>query len=440
MFIKATFKGQKRKFKVEDKGKFADVVQQLVRCFGEDVRGLEIGYIDDENEFIRVCGDEEWEVCVEEFKFRNSSKDINTIEIMVTDKQAITAIENSQSFVSVQHSECARSESAVEDFKLINSIKSQQEMSEVESVSESPKVGESIPIPHFVNPTNEDIVFNLDIKGTPEELLKIQQTITHHFAPHAGFELEKAILKQDGVEKDLTEPTENSKLNNSTLSTEQVEEIESIIDAKLAKLNFKKTNGKVSSGNYDHGGVTCDNCNTYIKGCARFKSLVNYDYDLCETCEASGVHPGPMIKIREPIGFQLGMKLNAEFNYLKNLFENKPAQAPVETPKPAPCAPAPARSLCHIRQTPKQTEECKPNPTNLIKEADLALKKVAQVLTKKTEEIKAANPKIQETINNISKMFKNVDGKTITEFVSKNSDKSAEEMINLFIDKYVTKQ
>lgn len=49
-----------------------------------------------------------------------------------------------------------------------------------------------------------------------------------------------------------------------------------------------------------HHGVTCDVCKMYPIVGIRYKCTVNYDYDLCENCEAMEKHPFPLVKIRQP--------------------------------------------------------------------------------------------------------------------------------------------
>ena len=49
-----------------------------------------------------------------------------------------------------------------------------------------------------------------------------------------------------------------------------------------------------------HSGVTCDVCKQFPIVGIRYKCTVNYDYDLCELCEAMNKHPFPLIKIRHP--------------------------------------------------------------------------------------------------------------------------------------------
>lgn len=58
---------------------------------------------------------------------------------------------------------------------------------------------------------------------------------------------------------------------------------------------------KASQGQVEHPEIECDECEVNpLKG-IRFKCSVCPDYDLCEGCEAKGIHPEhPMLKIRDP--------------------------------------------------------------------------------------------------------------------------------------------
>lgn len=56
-----------------------------------------------------------------------------------------------------------------------------------------------------------------------------------------------------------------------------------------------------NAGKPHHVGVTCDGCNGPIHG-TRYKCAECYDFDLCEECEAKGIHPPHHVtlKIRLP--------------------------------------------------------------------------------------------------------------------------------------------
>merc|ERR1712012_487892 len=72
-----------------------------------------------------------------------------------------------------------------------------------------------------------------------------------------------------------------------------------------------------------HGGVTCDGCeNKPITG-NRYKCVVCDDYDLCESCEVAGRHPGHnMIKITQP-GYIFPQRLFKRMQVLQDRAKNK---------------------------------------------------------------------------------------------------------------------
>jgi len=72
-----------------------------------------------------------------------------------------------------------------------------------------------------------------------------------------------------------------------------------------------------------HYGVTCDGCEVCPITGTRYKSLELDDYDLCEVCEAKGVHPGQnMIKITEP-GYTFPQRLFKRMQVLQERAKNK---------------------------------------------------------------------------------------------------------------------
>merc|ERR1712012_137879 len=72
-----------------------------------------------------------------------------------------------------------------------------------------------------------------------------------------------------------------------------------------------------------HYGVTCDGCeNKPITG-NRYKCVVCDDYDLCESCEVAGRHPGHnMIKITQP-GYIFPQRLFKRMQVLQDRAKNK---------------------------------------------------------------------------------------------------------------------
>ena len=499
MFIRAVYRGQKKKIRATDKPSFEFLIKELVRCFGDAIKTANIGYYDEDKEFIRLTNDEDWEICVEETQLKNKGKEVWTVEVHVlgneekTDIKDSTISESTQSFVNAPLEETTNSE--IQDWRIVDKIEEDEHKSFVDDISNP-----SIYIPNepsifeepsteeikteclnhnFISDGQNDVVIDLKITGTPEEIERTKKTIIHQFAPHAGFEIERCevLSKRESQEMMLSEEFETeSILDNesqmSQMTTQLKDEIESLIEEKLKKLSLyrdepklkkKITATNISCGDYNHGCVTCDNCLKNISGGARYKSLIKRDYDLCENCEATGIHQEPMIKIRNPIGHYIGMKLNQEFDYLFNIFE--PKKVIVEQHLP-----------CHIRKPNIGMMEKLVNAENCLKSSIAAVKteskkmdieKLAPIQkiptlchirpAPKVEKIEAEAPKIKEelkveetpkvevklanknnthTISMLSRMFPNHDSKVITEFIDKNQKEglSLEELTNKFLD------
>jgi len=325
-------------------------------------------------------------------------------------------------------------------------------------------------IPRITNNSNNDIVLDLKFNGTQEEMERIQRTIVHQFAPYSGFEVETNLLLNKRDRSTLEVEDNDSILDGqsqlSHITTEMRDEIETMIEEKLRKLTLfkdepsfaKKSSPKrISCGNYNHGFVTCDNCGTYINGCARYKSIVKPDFDLCETCEATGIHPEPLIKIREPIGPRIGMKLNSHFDTLKNLFQ---PDAPPKQVVP---------TLCHIRrnvevqqpsiqvaettskstsksnatETKMSTEEFPPKQKHTLCHIRSAVKEPVKTIVVEEKPVPMAteiiNQPVQPQIESpflplLSRMFPTVNTKIIKEFLQNNEGLSLEEVANRFLD------
>ena len=482
MFIKTVFKDNKRKFKIAEEAKWTEVLKELVRCFGEQVKTFDIGYIDDENEFIRIINDDEWEVCVEEALIKNKGKAVNTVTLII--KEDTSAVQRDEpsvtdsTFVVPTDSQTLKNE--VLDWKVINKetepvqetkpeevpapVTVQTERSIFEDPVEESKT-EAAPAdpkpqtPNFNNSSNEDLILDLKLTGTKEELEQQYQSILHNFVPNAGFEVDACILTTENEVTDLKKRAsqadesilDNSRLSEmSSLSKSMRDEIESLIEEKLKKhigekrdsFSKKSQPETVQTNNYSHSMVTCDNCHKRIVNSCRFKSLVKPDYDLCEKCEATGIHPEPMIKIREPLKCGTGWKLNGQFEQIKSLF--------VESEQPAPVAPVePARrGLVHIRNSREA----------IVETAEKALKEVSTAIESKKEEPKpiasrlchirtAEQPKkpvveakeeptsdFEKILTKISRMFPAIDVSKIRDFIKKNEGIPIEDMVNRFLD------
>ena len=498
MFVKTVYKNQRRKFKINEDAKFEDVIKELVRCYGEQVRSFEIAYIDEENELIRIINNDEWEVCVEESSIKNKGKQVNTIEIHLNDGTSFntTSNQDSNSFtqsVIVAPIENEETKADALDWKIINQDSNKPEVSNEnpkESVQEpitenmQTSIFEELPveqeqkmleepinteeppkIPVFRNDSQEDMVLSLKFDGSIEELEKTYRTIAHQFAPHAGFEVEECLLTAGNECTDLKKRDEKessldqSRISDvSSISHSMREEIESLIDEKLKKFTEGKRDSfskkseptTVNKSNYNHGHVYCDNCQKPIINSCRFKSLVKYDYDLCERCEATGVHPEPMIKIREPLPYIQGSKLNSNFETLKKVFV--PENNNEEAPKPQEVK---NRLLCHIRNSresmiekaenalkevskkvtePKKEEEPKKVEEPKQSTPRLCHIRPAKVETPKPEEPKKINCEVEKILNTVSRILPHLNTKKIKECIENHSSLSIDEIINKVLD------
>jgi PB1 domain/Zinc finger, ZZ type len=385
MFIKAEFRGQKRKFKLNDSCGFAELLKELVRCFGSDINQRELGYIDDDQEFIRVTNDEEWQVCVEEFGIRNQTKLVNSLEIKIRESGVSLDISNpTQSFACLTETKSADDDlkNSIGQWNLIGEVP-QPEVVAPESpelteglsniepdlaqsqmtcpdgfiLKEDPnlmgqfddgmQVEDSTAFPKYTNTSEHDIVVDMKISGTPEELARLQHSITHQFAPLAGFSIDKSEIQ---VTQEEEKPSE---LNSSVMTQELKDEIESMIEEKIARVMKKSKEPTVVKSTYNHFGIICDICTKTITSSCRYKSLVKKDFDICDTCEATGIHPEPLIKIRAALEPNISYNVNEHYEELKAVFDGK--QVMIKT---KPCESklfhtnnfaAPTRGLAHIR-------------------------------------------------------------------------------------------
>lgn len=446
MYVKVVYKNQKRKFKLGDRAAYSELCKEMIRCFGEETKGLEFGYMDDDNELIHLTNQEEWEICVEESTLRNSSKDSAlTIELKLYQKEECPQ----EGFCELSLDKCE-----TENLKDWNLVDSQTDISMIQEnktpemfssqMQEEPIKPEET-VPKFNMKTDQDILMNVDIKGTPEDLERIRNTFIHKFAPMAGFEVESSRIE-------INKPEADSSFMNasqvSNLSNQMRDEIEELIEKKFKSLSAnslsKAQESKViSCGNYNHGWVTCDNCRQRIIGCARYKSLVKPDFDLCETCEATGCHPEPLIKIRTPLVGGIGMKLNAHFETLKNLISENPtkvcpyAQRKQEEKK-AENAPVTQPNFCHIRktsaamvETPQVTLPCKPQKPSLCHIRPTANLGAAQPRT--------LEGKCKETFDHMTNLFPGVDQESIKTLILANPSADNSDMANMVIDCLITR-
>merc|ERR1712012_921349 len=95
------------------------------------------------------------------------------------------------------------------------------------------------------------------------------------------------------------------------------------VSAKKSKPVSVEDEGVADAELKVHYGVTCDGCENKPTTGNRYKCVVCDDYDLCESCEVAGRHPGHnMIKITQP-GYIFPQRLFKRMQVLQDRAKNK---------------------------------------------------------------------------------------------------------------------
>lgn len=340
MFIKITFSNTTRKLKLDDSATLAQLKTELVRCFGEKVAEMSLGYQDSESELITITSQEDWEVCLEEFKDKNKGKPSLNVTLQLIQGEEFVTIGDSKITKSEETTPVATESEIKEEVKETKPTEvfpedkiviETKETAQTEEISEQ-KV-EFPQIPDEIIETEIKIPENSFTK--PEELQNLIKNVTDTLGSMFGINI-------DVIDARVVPAHNEESLNESSVSRltqDQRTEIEDLIEEKIHNaLNLKKDkkNRKEkkekkdkkcqNTASFAHTNIICDGCKQGIKNMARFKSLVINDYDLCEECEKTGIHPGPMVKFNTPSHYnpyQLNNKLREIIPFFKNDIEKK---------------------------------------------------------------------------------------------------------------------
>ena len=361
MFIKLSHNSTTRKIKVADDASLNDVVNEIVKTFGEKAKTLNICYMDSESERITISSEEDWQVCLEEAKDANKDKpaiciNLKLVQSLDSSSSGKNTVDDDSEIKEEIKLDSVTDNQPFPDTKVIEEAKKDEEIEEKVPESEvNVKVELPAPVETCTQPE--------DLKNNPE---KSRPSVSARL----GVPIEIMEFK---VVHDITvneEGGQENKLNDSrisTLTTEQKDEIEELVKQKVNEiLQFKKAkktlkndrkkveqkeNKKVEKNmqkkekeelqkkekeepkqisieekkeaapkkDFVHWGVTCDGCKKAIKNMARFKSLVRPDFDLCEECEKTGMHPEPMVKYSTPSAYSPS-ELNMKFSHFSREF------------------------------------------------------------------------------------------------------------------------
>lgn len=324
MFVKVTFNSTTRKFKLGEKESLEAVRSEIKRCFGDNSLKNVLGYFDEENEFITVASNEDWSICIEEFNSKCSGKPTVTInlqlkpasneEASMTLNETIEAVEIQEDPVeAIKTSEVPSNGKVIEE--LLVTQETQPDAPEERIIEETPAQ------PKTLTPERTDELVN-----------KFNKTLNTIFGINATeFEVRKEPVQSTRNESSqINRETELNESVCSSISNQMKEEIEGMIEEKLMNHFHKsapKQDTEESKPKIDksvvHKGIFCDGCKNSLVGMVRFKSLVKVDFDLCESCEKNGVHPGPMVRFSAPVSSN-PFELETKFRGIYHIFQNEP--------------------------------------------------------------------------------------------------------------------
>ncbi len=330
MYVKVTLNTTTRKFKLTDNKSFEAVKAEVARCFKEATEKLSIGYVDEENEFITISSEEDWTICQDDFSAKNTGKTVATISLQLrpaSNDEFVTVGNLSHLDASEIQEEPLQKKPEVQiasDANVIEEVVPESATGKMdqETIEEKPA-----PAPETKrdDKLSYDAISNL-VTGVTEALSNfgIQvDLIEATTEPVAAPQTERSIFEEESI--------------SSQLSHQMKEEIESMIEEKLAK-HFQSapaTQATQPAANSQpvHRGITCDGCKKQLTGLVRYKSLVKQDFDLCEPCEAKGIHPGPMVRFSAPVN-AAPHQLEGKFKQLYPLFAAHPSSDQQRGPGP----------------------------------------------------------------------------------------------------------
>lgn len=336
MFIKVIQGTSTRKFKLDDKASLSQLRKELQRLIGEEANKVNILYTDSDGETITIVSDEDWNVCVEEFAFKNKDKPVSTVTIQVADVANSSKLDvTNQSFSQVQS---IAPEDIKEEPKPEISKPTISEDKVIEEVIPTPIVEEKPAEVKAEEPQTRSVFDDDEFQPATEEMTEekaqadnpaeqdnylscfLKLTDLDNLTEAINSMLPGAeIVSAEIVEDEKPSQPVNVSLDQSTLTVDMKKEIESLVDQRVSQIlsgrNIPTTSHQSATSRHSfvHNGIFCDGCKSKIVDQPRYKSLVIPDYDLCETCERKGIHNGPMVKFPKPSAHSAS-RLNSFFS------------------------------------------------------------------------------------------------------------------------------
>lgn len=336
MFIKITYSNSTRKLKTSDDASLATVKTEIVKMLGEKAKDLTLCYIDAEGEQITVSSEEDWSICIDEFKTMNKDKPVLSVSVQLVQSDEFVTVNDSKVDCSTTHHE----ESEIkEEQKEATPTEETTDNKVVEEVKKEEVIEEKMPEQEYADLDQymeTEIQVPAEQFSNPEDLKNYVQNLSQTLSTMFGVPVD---IMEARLEQNEPQVLETNISVSSTLTTDQKTEIEDLIEEKVNKmLNMKKSSKKSAKKcskkstkkEFTHRNIICNGCKKGITNMARFKSLVIADYDLCEECEQTGIHAGPMVKYSTPSNYG-PWQLNQKFSEFSELFKNDNHKAPQAT-------------------------------------------------------------------------------------------------------------
>lgn len=395
MFIKVFLKSEEKKIQVSDRPTYELLVKELVRSCVEGIKTAKIGYFDEDKQFKRITSDEDVNVCVEEFKLQKRDKNTDIIEIHVFTKFEKTEATNNED----QDSGFIKISSNVEptisddwltiDFEELNDLETKPQGSVPHKTASQPTKDPSIP----EEPTLEELLREKDKKKAALALAS------------------NAEGKDQKTKVQSNPPRDDSKTSSNEHAQQQ-----------------QDVNAHPMDTHHFHMGVFCVKCNVEIIG-IRYKSLVKSNYDLCQKCESTGIHPEPLAKIRKPIGYRKDSKIKSSSEQLTSLFRDETAPL-AKRDETITQAYRPLNAMTLQGEMTDDTEYIKAvNTMHHLADS----KNYAGNLT--TGQVRVSS---DSTISVLARIFPHDDIYVIKHFVELNQDMDEEQLIERFMDQHQT--
>jgi len=131
---------------------------------------------------------------------------------------------------------------------------------------------------------------------------------------------------------------------------------------------YVKEKQELSKSNQEteHPGVTCDSCNSKVRG-IRYKCTQCHDFDLCSTCEREGTHPvnHEMISIKTPRQYSSGFVIHhpqfSRGHFSGRCHERRPFHCQFMRSQPESCGKKPEQDKAQgptVGQNGEQYKQC----------------------------------------------------------------------------------